>query len=119
MANVEDVPIEGPVEQPGGITRRQALKRGAILGGALAWATPVVQVIGMKPALAQVPSPVRDCVVRVQTGNETVCYLVTQEECACFEQECAGRPGDEGCLNKCLVDRGIGELEKVDCPAAP
>ena len=41
-----------------GLTRRQALKRGAILGGvALAWTTPAVQIVGMSPALAQSTSP--------------------------------------------------------------
>jgi hypothetical protein len=35
-----------------GLTRRELLKRGAALGGALAWATPAVQLIGMTPALA-------------------------------------------------------------------
>lgn len=42
---------------PEGLSRRDLLRRGAALGGALAWATPVVQVIGMSPALANVPSP--------------------------------------------------------------
>lgn len=36
-----------------GLTRRQLLKRGAALGGAVAWATPVVQVVGMRAAGAQ------------------------------------------------------------------
>ena len=36
-----------------GLTRREILKRGAVLGGALVWGTPVVQVIGMRPAMAQ------------------------------------------------------------------
>jgi hypothetical protein len=35
-----------------GLTRRELLKRGAVLGGALAWATPAVQLIGMTPAMA-------------------------------------------------------------------
>jgi hypothetical protein len=41
-----------------GVTRREILKKGAALGGALVWGAPVVQVIGMRPALAQTPSPV-------------------------------------------------------------
>jgi hypothetical protein len=41
-----------------GISRRDMLKRGAALGGAVVWATPVVQVIGMSPALATTASPV-------------------------------------------------------------
>lgn len=40
-----------------GLTRREALKRGALLAGGIAWATPVVQVVGMSPAYAQIPSP--------------------------------------------------------------
>ena len=42
-----------------GLTRRELLKKGAVLGGALVWAAPVVQVIGMRPAMAQSTSP--DC----------------------------------------------------------
>jgi uncharacterized protein YfaP (DUF2135 family) len=40
-----------------GLSRRQLLKRGAIVGGGLLWATPAVQTIGMSRALAQVTSP--------------------------------------------------------------
>jgi len=39
-----------------GITRRQALKRGLAVGAALAWATPVVQAVGIRPAYAKAPS---------------------------------------------------------------
>jgi len=39
------------------VSRRDFLKRGALLGGALVWTTPVVQVVGMNPALAQAASP--------------------------------------------------------------
>jgi hypothetical protein len=41
-----------------GITRRDLLKRGAALGGAVVWATPVVQTLGMGRAFAQTASPV-------------------------------------------------------------
>jgi hypothetical protein len=44
-------------EQQTGVTRRDILKRGALFGGALMWATPVVQTIGMQRAQAQVVSP--------------------------------------------------------------
>lgn len=43
-------------EQPG-ISRREALKRGAALGGSLIWAVPTIQAIGMSPAFAQEASP--------------------------------------------------------------
>ena len=44
-----------------GVSRRDAVKKVAIAGGALVWATPVVQSIGMSSALAQGPTPVCDC----------------------------------------------------------
>ena len=40
-----------------GITRRDLLRRGAVLGGAVVWATPVVQTLGMGRAFAQSASP--------------------------------------------------------------
>jgi hypothetical protein len=54
-----------------GITRRDLLKRGAALGGAVVWATPVVQTLGMGRAFAQVPSP---------TGKD-ISYLVVNWDC--------------------------------------
>ena len=42
-----------------GLTRREALKRGAVIAGGLAWATPLVQAVGMSPAFAATTSPVR------------------------------------------------------------
>ena len=47
---------------PSGLTRRELLKRGAVLGGALAWSTPVVQLIGMNPAMATHVSQLCVCV---------------------------------------------------------
>ncbi len=41
-----------------GLTRRDFLKRGAVLGGTLAWVTPAVQVVGLRPAFAATVSPV-------------------------------------------------------------
>jgi hypothetical protein len=117
LGNFGSTPIEGPDDQPVGITRRQALKRGAIFGGALAWATPVVQIVGMRPASAQAVSPpVADVLVRVQTGANVQCFMVTQEVAECFAENCAGEPGEMGCLNQCQEDRGVGQLERVDCP---
>lgn len=40
-----------------GISRRDLLKKGAALGGAVMWATPVVQTLGMGRAFAQTASP--------------------------------------------------------------
>lgn len=40
------------------LSRRDALKKGAIAGGTVLWVTPVVQGIGMSQAFASHPSPV-------------------------------------------------------------
>ena len=40
-----------------GISRRDLLRRGAALGGAVVWMTPVVQTLGMGRAFAQTASP--------------------------------------------------------------
>jgi hypothetical protein len=40
-----------------GLSRREALRRGAIVGGAAVWAVPVVQSVGLTSALAQGTSP--------------------------------------------------------------
>lgn len=51
-------------ETPSGVTRREAIKKGAIVGGTVMWATPLVQTVTMGSASAQVPSP---------PGGECVC----------------------------------------------
>ncbi len=43
-------------ETPNQISRREILKRGAFVGGAVVWATPVVQTLGMGRAFAATPS---------------------------------------------------------------
>ena len=40
-----------------GISRRDLLMKGAILGGAVVWVTPIVQSVGMGRAFAQTTSP--------------------------------------------------------------
>lgn len=92
-----------PVEPSGALTRRQALKRGAILGGALAWATPVVQVVGMRPALAQTVSPT-GCLIEVRvlfgTFEVVLCLEGTLELCECIAN-CT--TGDADCVGECIT----------------
>ena len=94
-------------EESGGITRRQALKKGAILGGALAWATPVVQVIGMRPALAQTVSPACQFeLIPVPGGPVIACLTFDQSVCDCVTGcgDCGDPPDPacEACAAACL-----------------
>jgi hypothetical protein len=91
-------------EQAGGITRRQALKRGALLGGALAWATPVVQVIGMQPAFAQVPSPT--CTFCI----DSTCFTLPPDLCECVV-DCLEEGGEFfACLTACFAGLRASEI---------
>jgi hypothetical protein len=55
-----------------GISRRDLLRRGAVLGGAVMWTTPVVQTLGMGRAFAQTASP---------TGGKDISYFVIHWDC--------------------------------------
>jgi hypothetical protein len=55
MSKRKDAPAHGTP-----LTRREALRRGAIIGGSLLWTTPALQTIRMSHAHAQRPSPPRD-----------------------------------------------------------
>jgi hypothetical protein len=58
-----------------GISRRDLLKRGAALGGAVIWVSPVVQTLGMGRAFAQTPSP-------VDQGGMEISYIGINVVCA-------------------------------------
>ena len=98
-------------EESGGITRRQALKKGTLLGGALMWATPVVQVVGMRPALAQTVSP--GCQIEVQPtpgGPVIACITYPQSLCDCI----AAAGEDEAAAALCFV--GVQPISVVPGP---
>jgi hypothetical protein len=91
------------------VSRRDALKRGAILGGTLVWATPVVQSIGITKAYAADPSGPGDddpgpsyIALNIESGrgrNKTG-YSIKYEGCTapddCFESDPGATPGCEG-----------------------
>ncbi|MGH2572305.1 MAG: twin-arginine translocation signal domain-containing protein [Actinomycetota bacterium] len=82
-----------------GLSRRDALKRVAALGGTLAWAAPAVQTIRVSPAFAQEPSPRPDghdisfIGLNVECEDESlvsVPYTIKFEGCEgtdCFESD--------------------------------
>lgn len=88
-------------QSPHGLTRREALKKGALLGGALIWTTPAVQAIGILPAQAQEVSPF--CEVRISFGDPPIeiCFRTTPDVCACIAN-CGPNPTGD-CVAACLV----------------
>jgi hypothetical protein len=78
-------------EMKQGLTRREVLKKGAMLGGTLLWVAPVVQAVGMSPAAAQVPSETSCCLKIVDVtaypavvgngGNDDVTIDITVQNC--------------------------------------
>lgn len=75
-----------------GLTRRELLKRGAALGGALAWATPAVQLVGMQRAMAAHVSEVCFCVKNDPPGSTTFITL-TGSSGECLD------PAEESCTD--------------------
>lgn len=87
------------------ISRRDFLKRGAALGGAIAWATPVVQTIGMRSALAQTASPACNAwyAAKIQRIDKTAvgeCVDIhnqsTPNAQQCLDSDSLGVPIEEG-----------------------
>jgi hypothetical protein len=80
-----------------GLTRRDLLRRGAVLGGAVIWTTPVVQTLGMGRAFAQTASPIE--------GGKDVSYAVISWECGGSTLKVKWEPGvgfsTQGALPDC------------------
>lgn len=93
-----------PGGTPQDVTRRDALKRGAALGGTLLWTVPAVQSFGMNAALAA-PSPEPNGDISF-IGMNVVCdsaastaYTIKYEGCVgddCFESDPGNLPGCAG-----------------------
>jgi hypothetical protein len=85
------------------LSRRDALKRVAVVGGTLAWATPVVQTISAGPAFAQYPTVEAPSFIALNvTCNGTAFFIKYQtDQCResggldCFEDEPGQVPGCE------------------------
>jgi hypothetical protein len=90
------LPID--VESEVGMSRRDLLRRSAIVGGALLWAAPTIQTVGMKAAGAQVagePSP----------GTCAACY--------CWSLKANGRVRKEFGFNDGATAPGLKSFQ--DC----
>ena len=79
-----------------GVTRREALKRGAVFGGALLWTTPAIQAIGISRAVAQ------------ETSGPCTTY--------CIKFEFTGADDDLSGEWSALGDGGRGQGNVLVCP---
>jgi hypothetical protein len=60
------------VDEPNGVSRRDVLRRGAIVGAAAVWTVPLVQVVSMTAAHADSPSaPVTRTTTGVEAASDT------------------------------------------------
>lgn len=56
-SDVRDRPEGGSGHERAGLSRRDVMRRGAVLGGAAVWAAPTVQSLGMRAAFASSGTP--------------------------------------------------------------
>lgn len=70
-----------------GVSRRDLLRRGAVVGGALLWVAPAIQSLS-PPAYAETVSPKEQacclCTKRNSTGQICTTDFLTQAQCADF-----------------------------------
>lgn len=96
-----------------GITRRDLLRRGVVLGGAVVWTTPVVQTLGMGRAFASTASPVGDKDISY-IGINVICADNTQSFFAKWEdgkwEESPGAAPE--CADKDDLPNGLDGMTK-------
>ncbi len=116
----------------GGLTRREMLKRSALVG-AVAWTTPIVGSFNT-PAFAQVTSPPCECsapnnaCVQTNCGTNCGCIPTVQGECFCHQgtdcdvmqactvqTDCDNLPGWKCAHSCCDVVHGFGTLCHPPC----
>jgi hypothetical protein len=91
------------VSEESGLSRKEFLKRGAVLGGSLIWAAPAIQAIGMSAAFANETSPVCNVYFAAKIGQEggstgpVECLDISDQE-----------PGPGKCLDVAGIASGAG-----------
>lgn len=102
-------------EQSGGVDRRTVLRRAAIGGAAVVWATPVVQTLGMGVAAAATGFQLQGCPDGDSPKPSRLEFTYQPNECDgshCsdseldFDGQC--NPDAEGALTKCDGDAPTG-----------
>lgn len=67
------------------LSRREALKRVAVVGGTLAWATPVLQTISAGPAFAQYPTVEGPSYIALNVTCGGTHFFIKYETDACID----------------------------------
>ena len=82
-----------------GLNRRDFLKRGAVLGGAVVWVTPIVQSVGIGRAFAQPTSPCMPPISYIAmnvTCDGTLYFIKWEVDLGVWETDPGTVPGCEG-----------------------
>jgi hypothetical protein len=104
-----------------GMTRRDLMRRGAVVGGTLLWVAPAIQSIGSK-AYAQVGSP--PCAACVEAtpipGGTTLSITLTPSElcCTCIDENSDQPFGAVAAVVACFLAgdcTGVGQIQAFPC----
>ena len=89
-------------DKSGGMDRREFLRRSAIVGGTVAWMTPVIQSLA-PPAYAHSVSPATNCCcqcIKTSDGSHTKCSILGEHitsDAACNATCPTGSVGTRHC----------------------
>ena len=117
-------------EQPrDGLNRRDVIKKGAMVGGALVWTTPVVQSLAGPALAAQGSLAPETCVIFLSVGTvggvpaNPVCYQGMSVQC-CSALDAANAISDPAARAAALAAATFGSCFEflfktpINCPAA-
>ena len=107
------------IHDESGMTRRDLMKRGAVVGGTLLWVAPAIQSFSSKAFAQDNGSPVCDACIAVTTGGRTshVVFDPTDVCCECID---AGG-GTLGAVVSCVASNdcialGSPPVQQGPCP---
>ena len=103
-----------------GMTRRDLMKRGAVVGGTLLWVAPAIQTYGSKAFAQENGSAACDACVAVTTGGHTthVVFDPTEVCCTCIDAGGGNLGAVVSCVasNDCIPEGGPPFVKQGPCP---